>query len=232
MFTSDYSILIENFSNWIEPLGYAAAGLVIATHAMKTMIPLRMTSLCASSLFILYGILAPSYPQVVLHGVLLPLNAIRLRQMTTLIEQVKRSADSDLSMDWLDSISSRRVCRAGEVLFRKDEPAETMYFIVSGRYTLVEIGIEVGSGEVVGEIGLVEPENRRTQTFKCIDAGELLTISYQRVKELYFQNPEFGFYFLNLITKRLLANNDALRKELEKRSKSPRRRKLDRAPQC
>jgi CRP-like cAMP-binding protein len=34
----------------------------------------------------------------------------------------------------------------------------------------------------------------------------VLTINYDRVRELYFENPEFGFYFLRLIGERLLQN--------------------------
>ena len=32
----------------------------------------------------------------------------------------------------------------------------------------------------------------------------MLTISYDQVRELYFENPEFGFYFLRLVGERLL----------------------------
>jgi hypothetical protein len=34
----------------------------------------------------------------------------------------------------------------------------------------------------------------------------VLTISYEKLEELYFQNPEFGFYFLRLATARLFDN--------------------------
>jgi hypothetical protein len=43
---------------------------------MKTMIPLRVVGLCANVIFIAYGWLAPVYPQLLLHGALLPLNAV------------------------------------------------------------------------------------------------------------------------------------------------------------
>jgi CRP-like cAMP-binding protein len=55
-------------------------------------------------------------------------------------------------------------------------------------------------------IGLVAPGNRRTQTFKCMEDGEVLVIGYNQIEQLYFQNPSFGFFFLRLITKRLLEN--------------------------
>ncbi len=36
--------------------------------------------------------------------------------------------------------------------------------------------------------------------------GAVLTITYDRLLEIYFQNPEFGYYFLRLSTERLLQN--------------------------
>ncbi len=48
--------------------------------------------------------------------------------------------------------------------------------------------------------------NRRTQTLECLESGEILSITYREAKELYYQNPQFGFYFLDLIAGRLLAN--------------------------
>jgi hypothetical protein len=34
----------------------------------------------------------------------------------------------------------------------------------------------------------------------------MLVITYRETKALYFQNPKFGFYFLELIAERLLGN--------------------------
>jgi CRP-like cAMP-binding protein len=55
-------------------------------------------------------------------------------------------------------------------------------------------------GQVIGELGLIAPDNKRTLTFECMEDGELVTISCGQVKQLYFQNPQFGFYFLQLIS--------------------------------
>lgn len=225
MFTFDSSSLIDNLANWVEVIGYVAAGLTIATYSMKTMIPLRVSGICANVLFIIFGYFAPVYPQFILHSVLLPLNIIRLRQMLILIEKVKSSADSNLSMDWLHPFTSKHRCKKGDHIFKKDDPATAMYYTLSGSYILEEIGVEVGPGQIVGEIGMVSPSNLRSLSFKCKEPGEMLIISYEHVKELYFQNPKFGFYLLNLITKRLIANNSELTKQLEKRSTSSRRRK-------
>ena len=99
-------------------------------------------------------------------------------------------------------MTGRRV-REGEVIFRKGDRAEQMYYTVSGRYRLNEIGTEIAAGEVVGELGFVAPDKGRTLTLECIEGGELLSIGYSQVAQLYFQNPKFGFYLLHLIGERL-----------------------------
>ena len=53
---------------------------------------------------------------------------------------------------------------------------------------------------------MLAPSNRRTASFECIEDGVLLSVTYQQVEELYYQNPSFGFYFLRLSTARLFDN--------------------------
>ena len=43
----------------------------------------------------------------------------------------------------------------------------------------------------------------------------MLTISYDKVRELYFQNPSFGFYLLRLASERLLQNVDRMERMIE-----------------
>ena len=194
---------VEIGINWVEALGYLGALLVLSAYSMKTMIPLRIIGLCANGIFIVYGYMAPAYPQLLLHGVLLPLNSLRLYQMLQLIGKIRTAAQGDLNMDWLKPFMSKRACKAGEILFRKGDLSSAMFYTVSGSYRLHEIEQDVGPGQVIGEVGLIAPDNKRTLTFECIEDGELLTISYEQVKQLYFQNPKFGFYFLQLISRRL-----------------------------
>jgi CRP-like cAMP-binding protein len=58
----------------------------------------------------------------------------------------------------------------------------------------------------MGELGFITPNNKRTQTVECIESGEVLTITYDRLLEIYFENPEFGYYFLRLASDRLIQN--------------------------
>jgi hypothetical protein len=44
--------------------------------------------------------------------------------------------------------------------------------------------------------------------------GMLLHITCEQVKELYYQNPQFGFYFLQLTARRLFENISSLERDL------------------
>ena len=149
-----------------------------------------------------------------MQSLVLVLNAYRLHQMLQLVRDVKKSVNSDLSLEWLKPFMTERKCTPGEVLFYKDEKAEDMFYIVSGRFKLVESGIELPVGAIVGEFGMLSPSNERTQTLECVGAGVVLSVSYSKVEELYVQNPAFGFYFLRLASARLFENIDKLEKRL------------------
>ena len=57
--------------------------------------------------------------------------------------------------------------------------------------------------EGLGELGLVAPGGARTRSVECVAAGEILEVRYDQVRQLYFQNPAFGFAFLELAARRL-----------------------------
>jgi CRP-like cAMP-binding protein len=92
------------------------------------------------------------------------------------------------------------------VLFRRGQPADEMYLTVTGKFFVTEIGVELPPGRLMGELGFITPNNKRTQTVECIEAGEVLAITYDRLLEIYFENPEFGYYFLRLTSDRLIQN--------------------------
>jgi CRP-like cAMP-binding protein len=58
----------------------------------------------------------------------------------------------------------------------------------------------------MGELGFLTPDKQRTATVECIEDGQVLMISYETLLEIYFQNPQFGYYFLVLTSQRLLEN--------------------------
>src|SRR5882672_7341196 len=197
-----------------------ASFFVVATTTMRTMIPLRIFSIFANVVLIATALPSHNYLTIVLQALMLVLNSYRLHQMLQLVRDVKKSVNSDLSMEWLKPFMTERKCAAGEVLFYKDEKADEMFYIVSGRFKLVESGIELPVGAIVGEFGMLSPSNVRTQTLECVEAGLILSVSYSKVEELYVQNPAFGFYFLRLASARLFQNLDAVEKRLNQQTAS------------
>src|ERR1700726_4547955 len=187
-----------------------ASVFVVATTTMRTMIPLRVFGILTNVVLIATSIPGHNYPIILVQSLVLVLNSYRLHQMLQLVRDVKKSVNSELSMEWLKPFMTERKCDAGEVLFYKDEKAEDMFYIVSGRFKLVESGIVLPVGAIVGEFGMLSPSNARTQTLECVEAGVVLSVSYTKVEELYVQNPAFGFYFLRLASARLFQNIDTL----------------------
>ena len=191
-----------------------ASIFVVATTTMRTMIPLRVFGILANIVLFLTAIPAHNYLVMLVQSVMFLVNSYRLHQMLQLVRDVKKSVNSDLSMDWLKPFMTERNCTAGEMLFYKDEKAEDMLYIVSGQFKLVESGIVLPVGAIVGELGMLSPSNVRTQSLECIEPGLVLSVSYSKVEELYVQNPAFGFYFLRLASARLFQNLETLQKQL------------------
>jgi CRP-like cAMP-binding protein len=81
-----------------------------------------------------------------------------------------------------------------------------MLLTVTGRFRVIEINVELPPGQLMGELGFLTPDNRRTATIECIEDGHVLSITYEKLLEIYFQNPQFGYYFLVLTSQRLLEN--------------------------
>jgi hypothetical protein len=203
IFTRLTDIALSNmtFTNMLALVG---AMLYVVTLVVRTIVPLRVFGIVSTLFFIAYGAMAGAAATFFLYLLSLPVNVIRLRQMLALIKKARTSAQGDLSMEWLRPFMSPRRYRAGEVLCRKGDIAKEMFLTVSGKFLVVEIGAELPSGHIIGELGFVEPGNRRTKTIKCTEDGDVLTITSERLLELYFQNPQFGYYFLRLTTERLM----------------------------
>jgi len=214
-------------NNWLAPMDTShlaehagtagalfASIFVVATTTMKTMIPLRVFGIVANIVLFVTAIPTHNYLVMVVQSAMLLMNSYRLHQMLQLIRDVKRSVNSDLSLDWLKPFMTERNYSAGDVLFYKDEKADSMFYIVSGRYRLVESGIDVPVGAITGEFGMLSPSNVRTQSLECIEAGVVLSVTYDQVEQLYVQNPAFGFYFLKLVTARLFQNIETLQQQV------------------
>lgn len=200
--------------HWSDLFNSGASLFIVATASTRTMVPLRILAIVANCLLMTFYVGSHAWIPLALQAFALPLNAYRLHQMIVLIRNVRDAIRGDTSMDWLKPFMTSREFRKGDILFAKGEPAKEMFCIVTGRYRLIELGIEVPPGQVVGELAMLAPDNRRTATLECIEDGAALSITYEQVEQLYYQNPAFGFYFLRLATARLFQNIGKLEADL------------------
>lgn len=190
----------------IEILGYLGLLLVLASAAMRTIIWLRVLAIAASLAIIAYGIIAIRYPIAGFGVVLLLLNAWRLfemRKLVTVTRAATAAGSAPITADWILPYMRPMAVPADTVIFRKGEAAEAMYFISSGRIRFDELDIELGEGTLFGEIGIFSDHKIRSATAKSLGPCSLLVVSAEKVRELFFQNPEFGFFLVGLITRRL-----------------------------
>ena len=192
-----------------------AAIFYAATFLMPRMIPLRVFGILSALFFMAYGLLGGAVTTFLMYLLLLPINALRLYQMLGLVKKARTAAEGDMSIEWLKSYMNLQKYKKGDVLFRKGQRADRMLLTVSGKFLVSELGIELPPGRVVGELGFLTPHNKRTQTVECVEDGAVMTISYDRLLEIYFQQPDFGYYLLRLTASRLMENNARLEAAIE-----------------
>ena len=191
---------------YAELIGIAAAAASLYAAHARTMIPLRIAAIVANALAMSYSFLHGTYPTFALNAILLPINAWRLRAMLHLIRNINEAVSSDMKVDWLLPYTRPVHFKAGDLIMQRGEYATAAFYITSGEVEMVEINQSYEKGTLVGEIGLFAPQGRRNMTVRCKTNVDAAQIDYDRFKELYFQNPQFGFRLLHLIVARMQTN--------------------------
>jgi hypothetical protein len=184
--------------------GGLAASFVIGAAFVRTMIPLRWLAVAGNLGFVVFGALRPQYLTLFVSAVLLPINIHRARQMMRLTRRVRQAeVASDQGGLWLRPYMKPRKLKAGTVLFRKGDLADHLYCLVDGQIELDDIGVRLEPGKIFGEIAFFAPDKRRTHTARCVGECTVLVVDEATLKQLYFQNPAFGFHLIGLVAGRL-----------------------------
>lgn len=184
--------------------GLIGAGLSLASVLMKSMLPLRVIALGANVFFVAYAVLEGNVVALVLHTLLVPINAKRAWDIRRLVLDIENARSDTPVAQWLLPHMTRRVAKAGEVLWRRGDVAREMVYVQSGSLRLPEYGEAFGPGALLGEIGLFAPDNRRTQSLECVTDCELYSLTSEGMARLYYQNPKLGFHMMRLVVGRLL----------------------------
>ncbi len=162
--------------------------------------------MAANCAMIVYAASMELYPILAMQALMLPVNIYRLVQMRALLVRVSEVSGGSFRPDALLPFMTKEHHNDGDVLFAMGDDSHKLYVIREGSIRLREFALELGPGEMVGEIGILSDENKRTATAVCVGDVILLSITREDVTQLFFQNPAFGFFLMRLVTDRLLAN--------------------------
>ncbi|MBV8120434.1 MAG: cyclic nucleotide-binding domain-containing protein [Alphaproteobacteria bacterium] len=187
----------------LDYIGYLASILVLCTFCAKTMLPLRTIALGSNVAFISYGALLHLYPVLLLHVILLPLNAWRLAEILLLGKRAQKLAGADAIFTALSPFATRTIARRGEVIIRRGDPSECLYLVYEGLLLVDEAGAERGSGSVIGEMGVLSRTQVRTATVRAHTDCVLGRVSKHDFDRIYFTNPSLGLEVIRLIIDRL-----------------------------
>lgn len=192
-------------------LGFIGAALMLASYMMKSMLPLRVVALAACCFLALYGYAAAATPTLLLYGLLIPINARKAWHVHQLVKAIEHAKGDTPLAEWLLPHMHERKVKAGTQLWAKGDVATEMVYVEHGTLRLVELDEVRGPGTLLGEIGVLAPDNKRTLTIRCETDCTLFTLTAQEMAALYYQNPKLGFHVMRLVVQRLTHDVDRAR---------------------
>jgi CRP-like cAMP-binding protein len=116
------------------------------------------------------------------------------------------------------AIARRRTFARGEVVFHRDDPADSLHLIVRGRFgarVLTPLGDQVlldvlGPGESFGELALLTPDARRSATVSALEDGETRSVLRDEFARLQQSHPGVKDILLRLLAEQLRRASERL----------------------
>ena len=197
--------------NTMQVIAWIASLCVFMAFFMKTMVKLRLIAIASNIVFITYGLAGlvigdifwSVLPILVLHIALLPINILRLRQERRLVNRIRVAGDDEDVIHGLIPYMKKVDGSEGKVLFKQGDLAEHIYYLQQGKIEIPEFYKQIGDGTIFGEIGVFIPNTVRTAGAICTVDCVIYRIHKDKVLQLFYQNPKFGFFIVRLLTKYL-----------------------------
>jgi CRP/FNR family transcriptional regulator, cyclic AMP receptor protein len=118
----------------------------------------------------------------------------------------------------LISVARRRRFGRNEVVFHRDDPADTLHLIARGRFAVrvtTQLGETVtvavhGPGEAFGELALVEEGVPRSTSVVALEQGETFAVAREDFTRLRRQYPAVNEVLVTLLARRLRRQSELL----------------------
>ena len=191
----------------IEAVGWIAVAFKLATFSMNAIIPLRLLVLASSLCFIIYSALLQIWPLLVIEIVLTAMNGYRLYQIIALRRLVTHMTD-DSEPDFSAAVAygKRSDIEAGDVIFKKGDPVDSLYYLAEGRVEIEGANAFVTAGKIFGEMAFFNSSAERSATVRCVEDTVVYELNEKRFTRLQYEDPKFAMAVMRLVTKRLVAN--------------------------
>lgn len=116
------------------------------------------------------------------------------------------------------AIARRRTFDKGEVVFHRDDPAESLHLIVRGRFAarvVTAVGDSVlldvlGPGQAFGELALLLPGERRSATVSALEDGETRSVFRDDFTRLQVSHPGVKDALLRLLAEQVRRTSDRI----------------------
>jgi CRP-like cAMP-binding protein len=116
------------------------------------------------------------------------------------------------------SIARRRTFSRGEVVFHRDDPADSLHLIVKGRLAVrittplgdtALIAVQ-GPGDAFGELALVSENATRSATVSALEEAETLSVYRDDFARLQHQHPAVNRVLVALIAEQVRRANERI----------------------
>lgn len=116
------------------------------------------------------------------------------------------------------AVARRRTFGKGEVVFHRDDPAESLHLIVRGRFAarvVTAVGDSVlldvlGPGQAFGELALLLPGDRRSATVSALEEGETRSVYRDDFTRLQVSHPGVKDVLLRLLAEQVRRASDRI----------------------
>ena len=113
-------------------------------------------------------------------------------------------------------VARRRTFAKGEVVFHRDDPADSLHLVVRGRFgarVVTPVGDSVlvdvlGPGQSFGELALLQGDARRSATIEALEASETRSVYRDDFARLQRDHPGVKDVLLRLLAEQLRRSTD------------------------
>ncbi|MEO1188850.1 MAG: cyclic nucleotide-binding domain-containing protein [Pseudomonadota bacterium] len=191
----------------IEAVGWLAVLFKLATFSMHSMIWLRVLVILSSVCFIIYSAVFHIWPLLAIEIILLATNAYRFYELIALRRLVTHMTDdSEADFSAAMAYGKRRDIEAGDVLFEKGDPVDSLYYLAEGAVEIEGQNVIVPAGNIFGEMAFFNSSAVRMATVRCVENTVVYEVNEKRFTRLQYEDPKFAMSVMRLVTKRLVAN--------------------------